>query len=625
MVDLVIPELHDIKNIKEELIVNRKYWLLTLPGILLIALCAFASEKKTYRDSIRQKARYYYMEGVRSQIDGNPSGAYSYFKHSLAIDPGYEEAASAIGGMRLGSSLDTLQTPPEQARSLEMMRPFVDRYPEDYDESMLYAYFAYATGNQGEAIRVFSRTDSLCPERTSTLVNLAKAYMADGQIDSAINALNRYEAIEGHDPNLTIQKVSYQFAKRDTVAAIREATNLVNSRPSDPYYLILKGNIFDMINRRDSAFCYYSLAEKLNPENGGAKLALADYYRNMGDTVLYDEKTYQALMSEDFNLDQKVGLLGEYLQKLLNDSSDTSRGDLLFETLRAQYPHDAQVLDLSARYSAAKGKFGEAIEEIGYAISQSPSDEKFRGQLMSYMIADGRYRDAMAEYSEVKKFNKTPMRSLTLLYANAAQLEKDYAEAISGYADIVHEIAGSLPIDTVFSLKQLPSSVNYDDMLRLSQLYTNIADNYYFSKNYDKAFSAYDNALLLDPGNAMALNNYAYFLTCLGKEPEKAREMSEKSLDGENAENPTFLDTYAWILYKSGNYEDARKYAESAISFSSGMEDAGNEELYMHYGEILMALGEKKKALDAFETCLRLSPDNNEIKDKIRRLKHEIK
>lgn len=604
--------------------ISRKYAVLLLTGILFVTLCAWASGKGDLRDAARQKARYYYMEGVRCQMEGDPSGAYTYFKHSLGIDPEYVEAASAIGGMRLGASLDTLQTPAEQVKSLALMRPFVDKYPEDYDESMLYAYFAYATGNQNEAIRVFSRTDSLCPNRTSTLVNLAKAYMADGHIDSAINTLSRYESIEGRDPNLTIQKVSYQFAKHDTIAAIHEATDLVNSRPGDPYYLILKGNIFDMINQKDSAFRYYSLAEKLNPDNGGAKLALADYYRNMGDTALYDEKTYQALMSEDFNLDQKVGLLGEYLQKLLNDSSDTARGDLLFETLRTQYPHDAQVLDLSARYSAAKGKFDEAIDEIGYAISQSPSDEKFRGQLMSYMIADGRYQDAMAEYKDVKKFSKTPMRSLTLLYANAAQLAKDYDEAISGYTDIVHEIAPGLPIDTTFSLKRLPASVSYDDMLRLSQLYTNIGDNYYFSENYDKAFSAYDNALVLDPTNAMALNNYAYFLTLYGKDLERAREMSAKSLEGENAENPTFLDTYAWILYKSGDYEDARKYQEAAINFSE-KNSSGNEDLYLHYGDILLALGDKGKALDAFEEGLRLSPDNKEIKEKIRKLKHDIK
>lgn len=592
---------------------------MVMTGLMSLVLCAFAYGKGASDDYARQKARYYYLEGVNHQIAGDPSGAYSYFKHSLEIDPSYEDALSALGNMRIGSSLDTLQTPTEQVRSLEMMRPFVDKYPEDYDESMMYAYLSYATGNQKEAIRVFARTDSLCPTRTSTLVNLAKAYMADGQIDNAINALSKYESIEGKDPNLTIQKISYQFAKRDTVAAIKEATDLVNSRPTEPYFLILKGNLFGMINQPDSAFHYFSVAEKLNPDNGGAKLALADYYREIGDTAQYDEKTYQALMSEDFDLDQKVGLLGEYLQKILNDSSDTARGDVLFETLRTQYPHEAQVLDLSARYSAAKGEFDEAIEEIGYAISQSPSEEKYRGQLMTYFTAAGKYRDAMAEYQDVKKFNKTPMRSLTLLYANAAQLAKDYDEAIAGYGEIVHELAPGLPLDTTFELKQLPASISYDDMLRLSQLYTNIGDNYYFAKDLQKAFNSYDNALLLDPDNAMALNNYAYFMTCYDKDLERAKEMSEKSLSGENAENPTFLDTYAYILYKIGDYEDARKYQELAIT-NTEKTGAENEELYEHYGDILVALGDKNKALEQYEKGLKIAPDNKDIKDKIRKL-----
>lgn len=574
--------------------------------------------------STRQKARYYYLEGVNCMQNSDIAGAYEYFRHANLIDPSYEEALSAIGTMRVRSSLDTLRSPYELRRSLAMMRPFVDKYPDDVNENITYGYYAYALGDNKEAIRVFHRLDSLRPDQTSTLGHLAKAYMAEGMIDSAINALSKYERIEGHDPNLTIEKVSYHFAKHDTVGALKEVSELVASNPKEASFLILKGNIFGMINQPDSAFHYFTKAERTNPNYGGAKLALADYYHNQGDSAMYDLKIYQALMSEDFVLEQKVGLLGEYLQTLLSNSQNTARGDSLFQSLRNQYPHEPQVLDLSARYSAAKGNYEEAIDEIGYAISQSPSDEKYRGQLMTYYIAADQPEKAMEVYREVLEFNREPMSSLTTLYASAAQQSENYPEAIKAYTKLIQGIAPSLPNDTTFTLRQLPSTISYEDMMRLAQIYTMIGDSYYLDKKTQKAFNVYENALLLDPKNALALNNYAYFLSVEGKDLDRAREMSEKSLEGENSNNPTFLDTYAWILYKAGDYNDALKYQEAAIKTS---EESASEssDLYDHYGDILQANNELESALNAYGKALELDPNSSEIKEKIKKLQHEKK
>lgn len=595
-------------------------WIL----VAFVALCAFAAPKKGEdTERLHRKARYFYLEGQRCQLDGNPSGAYACYSHALAIDPEYTEASSALGSLRLGSKLDTLQSKEEVARSLSLMRPFVDKYPEDFNESMLYAYFCYASGNYPEAIRVFQRTEKLHPSQSSTLVNLARAYMAEGEIDSAINTLSRFERIEGFEPSITIQKVSYRFAKRDTIGAINEVSNLVASNPREPNFLILKGNVFNMIQQTDSALNYFQQAETLNPDNGAAKLALADFYRQQGDSVKYDLKTYEALVSEDFDLEQKIGLLSEYLQTLLNDSSDTARGDQLFETLRSQYPHNHQVLDLSARYSAAQGNYKEAIDEIGYAISLSPSDEKMRGQMMSYLLADDKPKEAMKVYQEVKKFNPTPIRSLTILYASAAQMAHEYLEGVKGYGEIVHEIAPSLPLDTTFTLRQVPPTVSYEDIQRLSQLYTNIGDCYFNAGMKQKAYNAYENAITLEPENVLAMNNYAYFLSLEDKDLEKARELSAATIVGDGAQNPTYLDTYAWILYKAGDYEDARKYQEQAIEYAS-KQNQESEELYSHYGDILTSLGDNDTAIDAYKKALTLYPDEKmekELKDKIKKLK----
>ena len=54
----------------------------------------------------------------------------------------------------------------------------------------------------------------------------------------------------------------------------------------------------------------------------------------------------------------------------------------------------------------------------------------------------------------------------------------------------------------------------------------------------------------------------------------------------------SFLDTYAWILYKQGKLEDAKKTMQEALD-ADGENDAAMLE---HYGDILYKSGDKAKA-----------------------------
>ncbi len=601
---------------------NLKFIYLLLAAVITAATAVAANNSPNRKDLApeRLKARYYYLEGLRRQMADESAAAYEYYKKAADTDPSYTEAASAFGTQRLAANLDTLQTRTELARSLSLMRPFVNRYPDEHNEALYYAYVAARIDSVKEAIRVFERTAERRPDLTSTLVHLSEAYMADGDIDKALGALSRYETIEGHNPQITIKKISYHLARRDTVGALAEASSLVDYNPSEPAYRILKGNLFEMANLPDSTLLYYEEAERLNPDYGAAKLALANYYRQQGDSVRYDSKTYEALLSEDFDLSQKLMMLEEYLQKLLNDKQSTTRGDHLFSVLSEQYPHEPDVLDLAARYSAAKGDFKDACEQISYAIDLSPSEERYRGQLMTYQMADDRPSDAVETYRDLAK-HMTPSRNLTVLYASAAQMTDDFDTAIKAYRDIIHDIAPSLPLDSALNARNIPASIQYDDLQRLSQIFTSIGDCFYGQKRLPDAFKAYDNALTLYPENTLALNNYAYFLSENGGDLDRAAEMSLKSLDGENSSNATYLDTYAWILHKQGNDEEARKYQASAVEEAA---KEGNEhaELYEHYGDILSALGEKNEALEAFEKALSLEPDDKNIQQKIKTLKN---
>lgn len=565
-------------------------------------------------DCNRRKARYYYLEGARRMAQEKHADAYEYFKKAYSVDSSYQEAANAYGMSRLMIQTDSMQSEKELLRSLSMMRGFVDAYPADSYEGRFYAYVAARLDTLPEAIRIYERLDSLMPKETFTLIQLAEAYMGAKDSGKAVATLERYENIEGKSPQVSLKKMSYLLAAGDTVAAVAEANALVRSNPSEPAYQMLKGNLYEVIGDNDSTLACYLKAEDISPDNGSVKIALANFYKNIGDSVAFDNKMYEALLSEDFDPQQKTSLLEDYLKNLLNGRSDTGRGDHLFEVLIEQYPHEPEVLDLAARYSGAKGNYAEAAEQIGYAIDMDPSNVNYWGQLMRYQLADERAADAMATYRKAAEHMEMP-DGLKLMYAAAATAAEDYKTAEETYADMIHETSPSLPLTDPIADTSVRSSLDYDGLARMSSLYNMLGDMYYAAGELDKTFRAYDNSLFFFPSNPMTLNNYAYFLIETGGAIDRALEMSRESLDMD-PENPTYLDTYAWILFKKKEYKEALEYQMKAVEAAAG---AGEQaaEFYHHLGDILFMNHQPDEALKNWEHALEMEPENELLRKKV--------
>jgi tetratricopeptide (TPR) repeat protein len=135
-------------------------------------------------------------------------------------------------------------------------------------------------------------------------------------------------------------------------------------------------------------------------------------------------------------------------------------------------------------------------------------------------------------------------------------------------------------------------------------------------KAIEECFAAYDKALALYPDNAMVLNNYAYFLSELDMELEKALTMSTRAIMlSEN--NSTHLDTHAWVLYKIGRYDEARNVMRKALM----LDRSGSEALLMHYGDILYALKDKFMAETYWKKALEAGADPREVERRMAMLK----
>ena len=73
--------------------------------------------------------------------------------------------------------------------------------------------------------------------------------------------------------------------------------------------------------------------------------------------------------------------------------------------------------------------------------------------------------------------------------------------------------------------------------------------------------------------------------------------------------NATFIDTYAWILYELGRYDEARTSMRQALS----LDRTESAALPLHYGDILYALGEDFMAETYWRKALDMGADSAQI------------
>ena len=167
--------------------------------------------------------------------------------------------------------------------------------------------------------------------------------------------------------------------------------------------------------------------------------------------------------------------------------------------------------------------------------------------------------------------------------------------------------------DNLGAIKTLKAALEYaENEVAQSSLWGSIGDQYYELGKGSKSQQSYKKAIALDPKNAMALNNYAYHLSVDGKNLEQALQMAKKANEI-SPNNATYLDTLAWVYYKLGEYEEAKRVMQQAMSFDKEK----SPELALHYGDILDALGSTFMAQTYWRKALEWGADADKVNSRI--------
>jgi len=132
-------------------------------------------------------------------------------------------------------------------------------------------------------------------------------------------------------------------------------------------------------------------------------------------------------------------------------------------------------------------------------------------------------------------------------------------------------------------------------------------------KRYEESDEYYEKALILDPENPLANNNYAYSLSERGLALERALVMIKIAIEIDS-QNPNYLDTYGWIYFQTGNNEKALEYLEKSKSI-----DSTNADVWLHIGDVLKNQGKELEAIKAWEKGIIYDPQNSDLLDRIKK------
>ena len=130
----------------------------------------------------------------------------------------------------------------------------------------------------------------------------------------------------------------------------------------------------------------------------------------------------------------------------------------------------------------------------------------------------------------------------------------------------------------------------------------------------DLAVSAFREALVLDPGNANGMNSLGYTMANRNLRLREAHKLISKAL-AQQSDNPAFLDSMGWVLFREGDNQAALVQIERAYAIEA------DPEIAAHLGEVLWTLGRDGEANIVWALALQDSPSHMVLRETIERHK----
>lgn len=531
----------------------------------------------------KNEFEFLFIEGVKQKKLGNLSSAVSIFSRCLEIDPQSAVALFEMGSLHYANKdLTSASLLLEKAVAINPLNNW-------YKISLAQVY--QQRRQFSEAANLYSELCTAEPANLEFLYSKAVLLGMAERNEEAVEAYDKLEKQTGLNDQISVAKQNLYLAMGKPDKAFAEINKLIVSNPGEPQYYGLLAELYQQQGDKTSALENYNKILEIEPDNGFVHFSLASYYIGESDFKQAFEHIKLAFLNDDLDADTKIQYyMMQTAQPGESDWTDAQIDELL-DILHQKYPDDNRMFAIFADHLVRQSKLGEARDYLKKYLDTDKNSFEIWWQ---YLLISNDLQDWTRLYTDSKEAIELFPNQAALYALNAvgALQTEQYGQAIKIIAEGENYVGDNTSLKIQFAVYR--------------------AEANYKLKHVEEAFQAYEDVIQLDPENYMAMNNYAYYLSVQGTSLDKAERYSNKVIQA-NPNNPTYLDTHAWVLFKRKDYSLAKFYIESALENGG----ADNGTLVEHYGDILFMLGEKGKALDEWKKALELGDGSSVLRQKV--------
>ncbi len=547
-------------------------------------------------DEMQRKFDYIFYEAQRQRQFGNHDATFDLLTYCQELDP-----QSAAVCYELSNYWLFLK---EEAKARTCLEQAVKLEPGNYWYKNALVRFYMSKNLMDEALPVLEGMIEQFPEKSELLMMLIGIYSDKQDYANVIKTLNRLETKEGKSEQLSMEKFRIYVQMKDEKNAFKEMSDLAAEYPNDLRYRVLIGDLYLDNNKNEQAYKTYKEVEAIDSMNVNVMLSLASYYEKTGENELYQKQLEKLVSNPLLDKQTRLSLMNSFVYQDVQNGGDSVKILRLFDKALESPQTDVAMTELCVRYMVTKKMPQAEIKPLLYRMLEiDPENDLARNQLLSYAIQEEDTTGIIHICKPATEYGaKDPVY---YYYLGIAYYQQDSTKLA------IDALCGGLAhIDE-------NSSVTL-----ITNLYSILGDLYHEAGEDEKAFEAYDSCLIYRPDDALVLNNYAYYLSLHKRDLKKAEEMSARSLEKSNG-NPTYLDTFAWILFQQKRYKEAQVYIDSALVSLGDSITADDANIVEHAGDIYYKSGQTEQAVELWRKAKGLAGEKatDALEQKIRRKK----
>jgi tetratricopeptide (TPR) repeat protein len=538
----------------------------------------------------QRKYDYFFLEATRMKAQNEHDASFSLYRHCLEIDPYAPSALYEISQYH--------QYLGQEELGFESLKQAATYAPDNYWYSQALAALYQQQDKIAEAIVLFESMTVRFPEKQEPLFALLDLYGKQQDFEKTISTLNRLEDKMGKNEQISMEKFRIYLQMKDDKKAFEEIDNLVKEYPLDMHYLTIQGDIYLQNGKQEEAYNIYKRVLEREPDNSLAQISLATYYDAIGEKELYYRQLDTILLNKEVSTDLKLNLMRQFIVGDAQSRKDSTEIISMFDRMIEQDTEDTQIPMLYTQYLLSKKMENQTIPVLEHILRLDPTNTAARMTLLGTAIRKNDYEGVVRICKP--GIEVSPDKIEFYFYLGIAYYqEKNYDEALAVYEEALKHVTDKT------------------DKTIISDFYSMIGDVRHTKKQMREAYLAYDSALVYNPSNMGALNNYAYYLSIERKDLDRAEEMSYKTVKAEPG-NATYLDTYAWILFEKGDFVRARLFIDDALKNGGDESDV----IVEHAGDIYSVTGDADGAMVFWLKAREMGSESKTLEQKIKKKKY---